>query len=200
MYAGARLVRVSGTSRSTGTSSDMLACEMASPSCIPSDVPIGCPYCNTNSPAGIDVVAKRLPAVMFPVTRIACPLDNSTTVSAAIGALATATLSAELTTIAQLLIDTTCKKSSVDNQNLPGDKTRGVGREKHRSAGQFLDATEAFHRCAQQKLLAACRAVQKCFVQWSPEDARRDCVHTHAILSPLDCQRFGQRSQRRLAG
>src|SRR6185503_6318857 len=101
------------------------------------------------------------PAVTAAVIRTLRPSAICTRVSGAIGDLTTATLSSELTTIAQLLIDTTCKKPSIDDQNLTGDKACGIGCEKYRSARQLIDPAKSFHRRSHQKFLAAGRVVQK---------------------------------------
>src|SRR5262245_19080115 len=171
----------------------MFACETGSPSPIPSDVPMGCAYCNTRSPSRMDFVAKRFPAATSPVTEIVFPSGISRTVPAAIGRLTTATLSAEFTIIAKLLIDAACKKASVDNQNLAGYKACCVGCEKHRSSRQLLDAAESLHGSAHQKFLAPLSPIQKFFIHRSTKDAGCDRVHTYPMLGPFDRQRFRKR-------
>jgi hypothetical protein len=41
---------------------------IGSPSAMPRDVPIGCPYCSTNVPSGMALVANRWPGVTAPVS------------------------------------------------------------------------------------------------------------------------------------
>src|SRR6185369_16127650 len=168
----------------------MLACEIGSPNPIPSDVPIGCPYWRTSSPAGMGFVAKRFPAPTLPETGMERPSFISISVPASIGVFTTATLSESFTTIAQLLIDATCKKPSIDDENLSRHKARRVGSQEYRCSREFFDTPESLHRSSHQELLAARRPVQEFFIHGRAEYAGCNRVHAYAVLCPFDCQRL----------
>ena len=137
-------------------------------------------------------VANRFPTATLPVIRImSVPRFDK---YQAIGFLTTATLSLGLTTIAQLLIDATCKESSIDDQNLSRYKARRIGREEHCCACQFFDLAEAFHRSAHQKLLTSPGSIEQFLVHRRTKDTWSNRVHAHTVLRPFHSQRLCERS------
>src|SRR5215471_11769689 len=129
-------------------------------------------------------VAKRFPGATLPETGMERPSFISINVPAEIGVFTTATLSASFTTIAQLLIDATCKKPSIDDQNLSRYKARRVGSQEYSGSCEFFHAAESFHWSPHQELPASSRPVQKFFMQGRAEYAGRNRVHAYAVLRP----------------
>src|SRR6516164_4846963 len=146
------------------------------------------------------LVAKRFPGVMFPVMQMLRPPAISTNAPGAKGVLTTATLSAASTTMAQLLIDATCKETSIDNNDLTRHKARSIRGQEDRGSRQFLDFPEAFHWRSHQELLAASCAIQELFIQRCAKYAGCNGIHTDTSLRPFHSERFRQRSQRGLTG
>src|SRR5215471_20318053 len=114
-------------------------------------------------------VAKRFPAPTLPEIGMERPSFISISVPAAIGVFTTATLSASFTTIAQLLIDATCKKPSIDDQDLSRHKARCVGSQEYRSSCEFFHTAESLHGSPHQEFLAASRPIQEFFIQGRAE-------------------------------
>src|SRR5262245_57239750 len=79
----------------------MFAWLIGSPAAMPFEVPIGWPYCSTNSPAGMARVAKRWPGGTGPDRTSSRPPPSPTTSPLASALLTTATLSRGETTTAQ---------------------------------------------------------------------------------------------------
>src|SRR6187399_2049291 len=129
MYAGGGVCRSSGNVRTRGTSSDMLAWETSSPSAIPRDVPMGWPYCRTNSPAGMAFSEKRLPTLTSDTTTMLRP-DNSIDVPADTAFFTTATLSRESTMMAKSLIKAMDDHAIAKPESGTGSSLGRMGLEK----------------------------------------------------------------------
>ena len=102
-YPGGAMCRSAGRSRTTGTSLLMFRSVIGSPSAMPRDVPIGCPYCSTNVPSGMALVANRWPGVTAPVSVTGRPPGASRVRPASTAVFTTATLSAGSTMTAKSL-------------------------------------------------------------------------------------------------
>lgn len=93
----------------------------------------------------------------------------------------------------ELLIDSACQKSAVDDERVASDEARGLGRKKHRGPDQLFDLPKASHGRAKKEFLAALSAVQKRGVEIGPENSWRDGVDADIVLRPLDGKRLCQR-------
>src|SRR4051812_4782818 len=77
----------------------MLRTVIGSPSAMPWDVPMGCPYCTTKLPAGMARVANRCPALTAPVITTSRASSSRTTSPGSTPRFTTATLSRTGSTI-----------------------------------------------------------------------------------------------------
>src|SRR5689334_10039979 len=102
--------------------------------------------------------------------------------------------------INDLLIYTTGQESAVDGEYLARNKTRRVGSQEDRSAGELLDIAEATHRSAQLELAPAFRFIQQLLVECGAENSGGDRIDANAVTGPLDRERLCERANRGLAG
>jgi hypothetical protein len=100
----------------------------------------------------------------------------------------------------ELLIDSACQKSAIDDERVASDEARGVGRKKHRGPDQFFDLPKASHGRAKKEFLAALSAVQKRGVEIGSENSWRDGVDAYTVPRPLNSERLGQRRDCGFAG
>ena len=91
------------------------------------------------------------------------------------------------------------KESAVDDEQVPGDKTRCLGGQENGGSDQFLDSSEPMHGRAQQELLPARSAVQQRCIQVCSKNPGHDGIHTHSVSRPFHRQRFCKRSDPGLA-
>src|SRR5439155_10839056 len=99
-----------------------------------------------------------------------------------------------------LLVDATGEKTTIDGEDVAGDKAGGFGGQENGGASEFVKLAEAAHGRAQQEFTAALGAIEKAGVQIGAEDARSDGVDAHSVRSPFDGQGFCKRGDGRFAG
>ena len=99
-----------------------------------------------------------------------------------------------------LLVDATGQETSVDCQQMAGDKAGGFRRQEYSGAAEFIELPESPHRGAHKELAATVGSVEQCGVQVGSENSWSDRVDTNTGLGPFDGQRFGKRSDCCLAG
>src|SRR5262245_19163922 len=98
-----------------------------------------------------------------------------------------------------LLIDTTCQKTTVNNEDFSSDESHGIRCQKHGCACQFFNLTETSHRSTQQELLTARRFIEQLLVERCAKDTGSNCIYSNAVRRPFNRQRFSKRSHCRFA-
>src|SRR4051794_12496201 len=100
----------------------------------------------------------------------------------------------------RLLVDSAGEEPAVHREQVTRDESCRIGREKYRRASELLGLAEATHRRSQQQLPTAIRTVEQALIQCGAKHPRQNGVHTHAVVRPLDRQRFGQGGDTGFAG
>jgi len=106
----------------------------------------------------------------------------------------------EAMTRENLLVYAAGQESAIDDEDMAGDKAGGIGGEKDRGSGEFLNFAEALHGSADEELLAAAGGIEKVGVQVGAENSGSNGIDADAVLGPFDRERFGEGSEPRLAG
>src|SRR5450755_4131620 len=99
-----------------------------------------------------------------------------------------------------LLVDSAGQESAIDYQGLSRDERSGVGSQIHSSTGDFAGLPEAPHRSTHQQFVATGRSLQQFLVELGTENTWSDGVDQHTVPRPFDCERAGQRNNRRFTG
>jgi hypothetical protein len=76
-----------------------------------------------------------------------------------------------------LLIDAAGKYSTIDHQQVTGDKACGIRCEKYSGTGKLLDLPESPHWRAKQKFSSAFRSVKQGGIHVSTQDARNERIY-----------------------
>ena len=98
------------------------------------------------------------------------------------------------------LIDAAGHNAAVNDEQVTGDKARGIGSEKDGGTDEFLKLAETPHRGAPQEFFAALRAVQQGRVHVRTQHPGDERIDAHTGGGPLDGEGFCERGDACFAG